>query len=94
MRERVGAAVGEEDGPDGWAPPVSHQQERGRQLGRGPGRGAGERGNAGPPGRKGEREEKFFFFILIFPIEILSRKKKIKESFCFPINHHKRNAPA
>ena len=52
----AGASVGEGERPDGWAPPVSHQRERGSRLGR------GVLGQNGRKGGKGERE-KFFLFI-------------------------------
>jgi len=95
--EGAGRRFGE-GGADRRARPVSGEREGkgegGGRLGRGPGRGAGEGCWASRPKRGRGREIPFLFFMPIFPIEILSRKKKIKESFCFPINHHKRNAPA
>jgi hypothetical protein len=102
VRERVGATVGEEDGPDGWAPPVSHQQERGK---RGAGswaaaqEGDGARGRvAGPPGRKEEGEggkKDFLFFIHIFQMNFFSSNIFLSKIFWFlKQSSHKRNAPA
>jgi len=61
-------------------------------------RGGGAGVGFGPKGRKkrkgGEFQLPFIYFYTKFPNEILSRKKKINITFCFPTNHHKRNAPA
>ena len=87
-REEIEATVGEGDEPDGWAPPVSRQRERGSRLGR---------GVLGQNGRKKEGGEKGFFLFIFqtiffsnsFPNEFLN-------SNSFHQNHssHKRNAPA
>jgi len=80
-------------------PGLSAWGERGkgeRPVGPAPRR---RRGCAGELGQKAEKEEggirvSFYIFYTKFPIEILSRKKKINKTFCFSTNHHKRNAPA
>jgi len=96
-----GGRLEEGEGPDGWAPPsASREREReggAGQLGCGPGRGEGC-GGFGPKwpkrSKRGEIPFPFIFFYTKFPIEFLSRKKKINKIFCFPTNDHKRNAPA
>jgi hypothetical protein len=56
-------------GPDGWAPPVSHQQERGRRLGQAQEGEGGARGFwAKMAERRGEEERKAFHFY--FPNKI------------------------
>jgi hypothetical protein len=65
-REReAGGGLGEGDGPDRWAPPVSRQRER-RKGEEGAGWAAAQEGGAGfgpkwPKRRKGEREKLFSF---------------------------------
>ena len=79
-----GLSAGEregEGGEAGWAWPKKKQGVR-----------------VGVSRPKAEREggipTSIYFFMPNFPNEILSRKKKINKTFCFPTNHHKRNAPA
>ena len=62
-----GGGLGEGDGPDRWAAPVSRQRERGKGA-----------WGLGQNGRKegGGISFPFIFFYTKFPIEILSRKRK------------------